>query len=63
MTSEKSPRVSMLIGNVRILMIGETKVKNTSKIAPMIKAIHDGFIEIPDTKYGKIKTESEITSQ
>ncbi len=48
-TKEKRPRVRILSGNVRILMIGFKNIFTSVRQAPTIKATHIGSTMTPET--------------
>lgn len=62
-TSEKSPRVTTLIGRVRILITGLMNILNNVKHAPTIKDTQIGSTVIPEITNVVTHTATESTIQ
>lgn len=61
--SEKSPRVRMLSGKVKILITGFTTIFRKTKHAETITAVKILLTPIPETKYGKAKIARTVINQ
>jgi len=62
-TSEKRPRVKILRGSVKTLIIGLINILNKVKHAPTTKATQIGSTTIPEIIFVVTKTDTEIKTQ
>ena len=62
-TSEKRPRVKILRGKVKTLIIGLINILNKVRQAPTTKATQIGSTIIPEIIFVVTKTETEIKTQ